>query len=60
MYEYSCKKCGCSLDPGEGSICEECLEEADAEKQREEEIDRMVRSTGYKQMRLEEFLNECN
>lgn len=56
MYEYSCKKCGCSLDPGEGSICEECLEEADAEKQREEEIDRMVRSTGYKQMRLEEFL----
>lgn len=56
MYGYLCEKCGCSLDPGEGNICEECLEEADVEKQREKELDRMVRSTDYEQMRMEEFI----
>ena len=55
MYGYSCDKCGCTLDPGEGSICEECLEEADTKKQREREVERMVRSTDYKQMEMEDF-----
>lgn len=56
MYGYLCEKCGCRLDPGEGSVCEECLEEADAKKQRKKEFDRMVNTTDYKQMKMEEFL----
>ena len=27
MYYRQCRICGCSLDPGEGSICEECRDE---------------------------------
>lgn len=23
---YTCEVCGCSLDPGEGRLCEECQE----------------------------------
>lgn len=60
MYGYSCRKCGCSLDPGEGNICDECSVEQDKEQLRKEELDRMIRSTDYKQMEMEEFFNECN
>ena len=56
MYGYLCKRCGCRLDPGEGNICEECLDEMEVKKQREKEFDRMVRSTDYRQMNMEEFL----
>lgn len=56
MHGYLCEKCGCTLDPGEGRICEECLDESDTKKQREKEFDRMVRSTDYKQMKMEDFL----
>lgn len=24
-YYHKCERCGCSLDPGEGRICDECL-----------------------------------
>ena len=56
MYGYLCEKCGCTLDPGEGSVCEECLEESDTKKKRKKEFDRMVRSKDYRQMNMEEFL----
>lgn len=26
MNRYRCSECGCYLDPGEGRLCEECLE----------------------------------
>ena len=26
-YKYRCKACGCPLDPGEGRLCGECLEQ---------------------------------
>lgn len=26
MNRYRCDECGCYLDPGEGRLCEECLE----------------------------------
>lgn len=26
-YSYRCDSCGCYLDPGEGNVCEECLEQ---------------------------------
>ncbi len=56
MILKECERCGCSLDPGEGHLCDDCAEEMDNERQREKELDRMVRSTDYKQMRMEEFL----
>lgn len=34
MWEHRCECCGCSLDPGEGRICEECLEEREREAER--------------------------
>ena len=38
MYKYECCRCGCRLDPGEGVrypgeglVCEDCVEELDLE-----------------------------
>lgn len=31
MYYHECIVCGCSLDPGEGRICDECKEEQNKE-----------------------------
>ncbi len=56
MYGYTCRKCGCTLDPGEGSMCDDCREEMNEERRREMELDRMIRSTNFEQMELEEFL----
>ena len=57
MYGYSCKKCGCSLDPGEGNICDECSVEQDKEQRRKEEMDQMIRSTTWRQMEVREFIS---
>lgn len=56
MYGYTCKKCGCTLDPGEGRLCDDCREEMNEEQNRKKEVDRMVRCTDYEQMEMEEFL----
>ncbi len=56
MYGYTCRKCGCTLDPGEGSMCDDCREEMNVERRRELELDRMIRSTDYEQMEMEDFL----
>lgn len=56
MYGYTCSKCGCTLDPGEGSMCDDCREEMNEERRREIELDRMIRSTNFEQMELEEFI----
>lgn len=55
-----CKLCGANCDPGEikNGICFECqLEQKKKEKVRKE-VDRMVRTTDYEQLRMEEFLDE--
>ena len=60
MFLKLCKKCGCSMDAGEGQngICDECIT-GETERQRSRaELDRMVRATDFKQMDMEEFLNE--
>lgn len=36
-YGRLCEGCGCRLDPGEGRLCEDCLEE----KERREQAGRM-------------------
>ena len=34
MNWYRCDVCGCYLDPGEGSLCDECREKKDREPKR--------------------------
>lgn len=57
MYFRKCEHCGCALDPGEGRICTDCKEELDSESCRKIEVGRMVRSTKFKQIEMEDFLN---
>ena len=40
---YRCDICGCYLDPGEGSMCEECREE----RRRKADRDRRIREVLY-------------
>lgn len=56
MFEYFCKICGCSLDPGEGQICDDCREEMSYENRRRKELDRLIRCEDYEQMKMEDFL----
>ena len=46
------------MDAGEGQngVCEECISGETERQRRRAELDRMIRSTDYKQMRMEEFL----
>lgn len=54
---YECEVCGCRLDPGEGRLCDDCLDEQEEERHRRMELDRMIRSTSYEQMEMEEFIH---
>lgn len=47
------------MDAGEGQNgkCDDCLSGETERQQRKAELDRMVRSTTYTQMEMEEFLN---
>lgn len=57
MYgNYQCEGCGCTLDPGEGRLCDECQEKKIMLQSREMEVARMIRCTNYEQMEMEEFL----
>jgi hypothetical protein len=57
MFYRKCRICGCSLDPGEGNICEECRDEQYMKQQQEKAVKYMVLSTDFRQMEMEEFLN---
>lgn len=60
MFYRKCRICGCSLDPGEGSMCEECWNEQYMKQQQEKAVRYMVLSTDFRQMEMEEFLNASN
>ena len=47
MYEKQCRRCGCSMDPGEGlnGICDDCITGETERRQREDQMERMVRAT---------------
>lgn len=60
MFYRKCRICGCSLDPGEGSMCEECRDEQYMKQQQEKAVKCMVLSTDFRQMEMEEFLNGSN
>lgn len=53
-----CRKCGCTLDPGEGKICEECRETTEKTRSRAERLQMMIEAKSYTQMNIEEYLNE--
>lgn len=59
MFLRECKICGCSMDSGEGKngICDDCITGETERQKRRAELDRMVRTTDFKQMDMEEFLN---
>lgn len=48
MYGYECEVCGCSLDPGEGSMCDDCRDEQSYEVRRRKQVEHMVLSTDYR------------
>lgn len=56
MFYRKCRICGCSLDPSEGNMCEECRDEQYMKQQQE----KAVRYTDFRQMEMEEFLNASN
>lgn len=59
MFLRECKICHCSMDAGEGQNgkCDDCISRETERQNRKAELDWMVRSTNYEQMRMEEFLN---
>ena len=59
MYgKYQCRCCGCMMDPGEGQngMCDDCVTGETERQERREELDRMIRSTDFKQMEMEDIL----
>lgn len=59
MYgKYQCRRCGCMMDPGEGrnGVCDDCVTGETERQHRREELDRMIRSTDFKQMEMEDIL----
>ena len=57
MIYRKCEACRCSLDPGEGKLCEECKEEEQEKRMREKALKNMILCNDYYQMSLEEFIN---
>lgn len=55
-----CSECKGRCDPGEisGGICFDCRVKLEKKEKVRKEVDRMVRTDDYKQLRMEEFLNE--
>lgn len=60
MFYRKCRIFGCSLDPGEGNMCEECRDEQYMNQQQEKAVRYMVLATDFRQMEMEEFLNASN
>ena len=52
-YYRKCEDCGCTLDPGEGRICAEKMRQ---KTDRRAVLRKMILSTNYKQMEMEEYL----
>lgn len=55
-YYRKCADCGCTLDPGEGRICDECAEKSRQKTERSAVLRKMILSTDYKQMEMEDYL----
>lgn len=58
MYSYKCRVCGCFLDPGEGSLCEECHMKVIRDREKKLQMERLTRVIGYTQMRIDDFADQ--
>ena len=61
MFFNQCAVCGCTLDPGEGRVCDECIMAEERKKARETFMDLLTDSCAdgqFTQMEMEDFLNE--
>lgn len=56
MRHAECEVCGCSLDFGEGRLCDECKEASKKENRIKREMDHMILATDFKQIELEELM----
>ena len=61
MFLRECRRCGHPMDPGEGrnGICDDCVTGETERRQREDQMERMVRATDRKQMEMEDFISGC-
>lgn len=55
-----CRKCGCTLDPGEGKLCDECRETIEKMRSTAGRLQMMIEAKSYTQMSMEDYLNEYN
>lgn len=55
MIYRKCRICGCSLDPGEGNMCEECRDEQYMKQQQEKAVRYMVLSVLMKTQTGKDF-----
>lgn len=60
MIFRECKRCGHTMDPGEGrnGMCDECVTGETERQQREEKMEWMIQATEWTQLEVEDFLNE--
>lgn len=59
MFYRKCEGCGCSLDPGEGRMCDECIQEVERKRARDAFMGIMLMAgeNEFKQMEIKEVLN---
>lgn len=59
MFYRKCEGCGCSLDPGEGRMCDECIQEIERRKARDAFMGIMLVAEGnkFEQMEMEGILD---
>lgn len=57
-HQYRCDSCGCYLDPGEGLLCDECLDRVRSRIKKMDDYNLAVRETqgGQYQMKLQEVM----
>ena len=48
MYGYKCAICKCSLDPGEGRVCDDCSRKKNQQSQEQPEKIQYIRQEGQK------------
>jgi hypothetical protein len=55
----TCRLCNCNCDPSDliGGVCDDCREQEEREQEKQREMSRIM-TAEFKQMRLEDFVNE--
>lgn len=55
----TCRLCGCNCDPSDlvNGVCDDCREAESREQEKQRELSRIM-SAEYKQLELEDFVND--